>query len=99
MYVCFVTGPTSTEVVPTAQPEREPLILSRTLDYLQKSKIPRVAWIENLDTLQEQKLGMVDLHPEVWGVMPRLDLIARNIHWQKFYKYVVSISRPRFYVG
>lgn len=87
-----MAGSTSTEVAPTAPPEREPLILSRKLDYLQKSKVPRVAWVENLDTLQEKKLGMVDLHPEIWGVMPRVDLIAKNIHWQKFYKFVVSIG-------
>lgn len=93
-YVFLVTGQTPTEVAPTAPAEREPLILSRKLDYMQKSQVPRAAWVENLDTLQEQKLGMVDLHPEIFGVMPRFDLIARNIHWQKFYKYVVR----RFYI-
>ncbi|KAG8257717.1 54S ribosomal protein L4, mitochondrial [Homalodisca vitripennis] len=68
--------------------ERGPLILSRQLKYLPKSIKSRPAWVENLDTLEEQKLGMVDLHPEVWASMPRVDLISQNVHWQRMYKYV-----------
>uniref|UniRef100_A0A1B6MJ38 Large ribosomal subunit protein uL4m n=2 Tax=Graphocephala atropunctata TaxID=36148 RepID=A0A1B6MJ38_9HEMI len=68
--------------------ERAPLMLSRQLKHLPKSIKSRPAWVENLDTLEEQKLGLVDLHPEVWAVMPRVDLISQNVHWQRMYKHV-----------
>lgn len=75
---------------PISVPDKAPLLLSRELSFLPKSIQPRAAWIENLDTLEEQKRGLINLHPEVWACMPRTDIIARNIHWQSRYKYVVS---------
>lgn len=88
-YFTLVLG-NNAELTPVAPPpERSPVIFSRQLKYLPKSIEPRSAWVENLDTLEEQKIGVVDLHPEVWGVMPRIDIISKNIHWQRHYRYVV----------
>lgn len=71
--------------------ERDPIVLSRHLKYLSKAVKPRASWVENLDTVEEQKLGMLDLHPQVWAAMPRTDIISNNIHWQRLYKYVVRL--------
>ncbi|KAK7861675.1 hypothetical protein R5R35_005352 [Gryllus longicercus] len=63
-------------------------ILKRELLYPCKYECPREAWVENLDTVKEQKLGMIHLHPEVFGGKPRMDLLHRNVHWQKMIRYV-----------
>lgn len=88
----FFVGVTDNVITITnTDQDRDPVILNRNLKYLPKSISPRAAWVENLDTLKEQKLGMVNLHPQIWGAMPRTDIIAHNVHWQRFYKFVVSI--------
>ncbi|RZF46650.1 hypothetical protein LSTR_LSTR014986 [Laodelphax striatellus] len=60
----------------------------RNLEFLPKFEKPRQAWVENLDTVEEKKLGLIDLHPNVFGVMPRLDIIYENMLWQQKYRRV-----------
>lgn len=60
-----------------------PIITSRELEYPQKYAKPREAWVCNMDTVKETKLGLVDLHPLVFATMPRMDIIYRNMNWQK----------------
>jgi len=50
--------------------------------------------VENLDTIEEEKLGLVDLHPDVFGTFPRIELINSNIRWQTLYKKVNWASAP-----
>lgn len=68
-----------------------PLITSRKLEFIPKSKTPKAAWLENLDTVEEKKLGMLDLHPDVFSQMPRIDVIHDNVQWQTLYKRVVCM--------
>ncbi|XP_013142542.1 PREDICTED: 39S ribosomal protein L4, mitochondrial [Papilio polytes] len=49
---------------------------------------PREVWIENLDTVEEKKLGLFELHPSVYAAMPRIDIIHRNFVWQTKYRWV-----------
>lgn len=49
---------------------------------------PREVWIENLDTIERKKLGLVMLHPDVFATAPRIDIIHRNVQWQKMYRWV-----------
>lgn len=49
---------------------------------------PREVWIENLDTIEEKKLGLFELHPLVYAAPARVDIIHRNIVWQKKYRWV-----------
>ncbi|KAK0411488.1 hypothetical protein QR680_005677 [Steinernema hermaphroditum] len=46
------------------------------------------AWVTNLCSVEEEKTGIVDLHPDVFRVAPRLDLLHRNITWQSVYRNV-----------
>lgn len=46
------------------------------------------AWVESFDTVEEVKLGIMDLHPAVFGAMPRIDLIRENVKWQQLYRFV-----------
>uniref|UniRef100_T1H643 Large ribosomal subunit protein uL4m n=1 Tax=Megaselia scalaris TaxID=36166 RepID=T1H643_MEGSC len=48
----------------------------------------RQAWIENTDSVEEKKLGLIELHPEIFAAQPRVDIIQENIEWQRKYRYV-----------
>lgn len=52
---------------------------------------PREVWLENLDTVQRKKLGLVILHPHVYATAPRIDIIHQNIQWQRKYRFVVIV--------
>lgn len=54
---------------------------------------PREVWLENLDTVESKKIGLVALHPDVYGAAPRIDIIHQNVRWQRSYRFVV-ISIP-----
>ncbi|KAK2575719.1 hypothetical protein KPH14_012108 [Odynerus spinipes] len=49
---------------------------------------PREAWVENLDTIEEKKLGLITLHPEIFAASPRIDIVHENVKWQKLYRFV-----------
>lgn len=66
-----------------------PIIYSRKLAFPPKFKIPRQVWVSNMDTVEEEKLGLIDLHPEVFAERPRLDIIHENVRWQQLYRHVV----------
>ncbi|XP_055542280.1 39S ribosomal protein L4, mitochondrial [Wyeomyia smithii] len=59
-------------------------------------RVPRSVWIENLDTIEEQKLGIAELSCEVFGATPRIDIVHQNVHWQRMYRFVsFSHSKTR----
>jgi len=53
---------------------------------------PKQIWLENLNTVDEEKLALLELHPQVFGASPRIDIIAKNIRWQSLYGKVVRID-------
>uniref|UniRef100_A0A0K8R6L9 Large ribosomal subunit protein uL4m n=1 Tax=Ixodes ricinus TaxID=34613 RepID=A0A0K8R6L9_IXORI len=65
-----------------------PLITNRKLAYPPKFTQCREAWVENLDTVESEKLGLVPLHPKIFAGFPRIDTLHWNIHWQKNYQRV-----------
>ncbi len=48
-----------------------PLITSRNLFKLNPLQKPLQAWVETLSQIEDQKVGIVDLHPSVFAVNPR----------------------------
>lgn len=49
----------------------------------------REAWVETLDTTGPARTGeIVPLHPDIWSVRPRIDIIQANVEWQNLYKKV-----------
>ena len=60
----------------------------RKLWFPPKYQSPRQIWIENLDTIDEKKLNIVELHPDIFATNPRIDLIHQNVRWQILYRYV-----------
>ena len=48
-----------------------PIIVSRQIDKPNPYIPPKQAWLESMDTLEGEKLGLLDLHPDVFGAHPR----------------------------
>lgn len=71
-------------VVTTSSKEVTP----RVLQYPSPFEKPRQVWLENLDTIDEKKLGILELHPTVFASSPRIDIVHQNVTWQRNYRYV-----------
>lgn len=51
--------------------------------------VARQAWVESMsETSPASKVGLIELNPAVFAVIPRIDLIHRNVKWQNTYKVV-----------
>ncbi|XP_022902494.2 large ribosomal subunit protein uL4m [Onthophagus taurus] len=49
---------------------------------------PRQVWLESLETIDDKKLGIIELHPEIFACNPRIDIIHQNVRWQRLYRFV-----------
>ncbi|CAG5134864.1 unnamed protein product [Candidula unifasciata] len=77
------------EDLETAFPALEtPRMTSRTLRFPVDHTYPRLSWVESMDTYEGTKLGMIDLHPDVFAIYPRIDVLHKNVHWQKMYRHI-----------
>lgn len=65
-----------------------PLMTSRKLQYPNPFMRPRQAWLESMEKIGDQKLGIVDLHPDIFATFPRLDILHNNIQWQLRYRQI-----------
>lgn len=65
-----------------------PAIIPLVTEFQPKYQSARQVWIENLDTIGEQKLGLIELHPDIFATTPRIDVIHQNIEWQRKYRFV-----------
>jgi len=50
--------------------------------------VERQVWVENMDTREEEKRDLINLHPDIWAVYPRIDIIHQNLVWQSKYNVV-----------
>ena len=68
-----------------------PLITSRQLHFLPKTSeiAKRQAWVETMDTINGELVGMVDLHPRIFAYSPHMSIIHQNVEWQLKYQKVV----------
>nr|XP_033780019.1 39S ribosomal protein L4, mitochondrial isoform X2 [Geotrypetes seraphini] len=46
------------------------------------------AWLESLLHYDDERLGLVDLHPDVFTVPPRIDILHQVITWQRNFKRI-----------
>lgn len=67
---------------------KEVQIPDRDLQFPPKYQKPRQVWVENFDTIDEKKLGIIQLHPDIFATNPRIDIIHQNIRWQRLYRFV-----------
>jgi len=68
MCECFVVMPTETS---SAVQRSLPLMTSRQLARVPIGIRPQQAWLETLSSIEDEKLGIVDLHPDIFGIPPR----------------------------
>lgn len=80
-----------TSLVSATQPTLLPVIEK----YLEKqNQLPRQVWIENMTTTDVQRTGLMELHPDVFAATPRIDIIHRNVIWQRKYRFVSFAHAP-----
>ena len=48
--------------------------------------VPRQVWVESLETGEDNDI--MELHPDVFSVYPRIDIIHQNVVWQSKYNVV-----------
>lgn len=60
----------------------------RQLQFPPKYLKPRQVWLESLDTIDERKIGLLDLHPDIFAASPRIDIVQQNVRWQQLYRFV-----------
>ena len=48
-----------------------PLIGTRNLIKLSPLQKPVQAWVQSLSQIEDQKVGIIDLHPSIFAVNPR----------------------------
>lgn len=71
----------------------KPTIIPALEKYLpNQNQVPRQVWIENMSTSQAEHKGLMELHPDVFAVTPRIDVIHQNVSWQRKYRYVSFAS-------
>lgn len=90
----FQTDPDFSRVLEDDSSSTSSIITSRVLEYPQKHTKPREAWVCKLDTIDERKIGLVNLHPLVFAAMPRIDIIYHNYNWQKKLHFVDYKTEP-----
>ena len=54
----------------------------------------RQAWVESMSTPSSVKVGLLELHPQVFSAFPRPDIIQKNFDWQVKYKHVNWLNMP-----
>lgn len=93
---CLTTGSTPSipiedrsEIKRVTDPNDSPIpaVPQREIECLPHLVKPQ-AWLESLKTRESNKLGIIDLHPDVFATFPRIDILQRNIQWQKVYKTI-----------
>lgn len=60
----------------------------RVLDIPVQYGVDRQVWVESLATREVELGEIMTLHPEVWAVYPRIDIIHQNLVWQQKYNVV-----------
>lgn len=68
-----------------------PRKLSPSVTCSSRRVAPRQVWVESLDSGKERYLDIIDLHPDIFAILPRLDLVHLNLYWQAHYRMVVRI--------
>ncbi|XP_049644412.1 39S ribosomal protein L4, mitochondrial [Suncus etruscus] len=49
---------------------------------------PVQAWVESLKGFDQERVGLAELHPDVFSVPPRLDILHQVAIWQKNFKRI-----------
>jgi len=79
---------TSPSYLSTSSPAQKIRVDPAVLDIPVQYNVEREVWVESLATKETQLTSIMSLHPEVWAVYPRMDVIHANMQWQQKYNVV-----------
>jgi hypothetical protein len=70
----------------TLNPSGYTTSLPKTFDSLSsdEASVKKITYNNKLSHL----VGMIDIHPSIFGVTPRLDILFRNVYWQQMYRKI-----------
>lgn len=68
--------------------------LKHTHLYNPKISPARQTWVENFVGSPRELFGIIELHPRIFGVFPRLDYASKAVQWQKSYRSIDYVSMP-----
>ncbi|KAM3723960.1 Uncharacterized protein ACO02O_07130 [Dirofilaria immitis] len=77
--LCFSQN---TSEIPTTSEELALWKIERNNPFIE---IPQ-AWVTTLTEKKESRVDLINLHPDIFRTMPRIDLLHRNITWQENYR-------------
>jgi len=80
-----ITSPSS---LSTSNPRQKIRVDPAVLDIPVQYNVEREVWVESLSTKETELTSIMSLHPEVWAVYPRMDVIHQNMVWQQKYNVV-----------
>ncbi|XP_027811080.1 large ribosomal subunit protein uL4m [Marmota flaviventris] len=66
---------------------REPVLRKCELP-LPAHRRPVQAWVESLRGFEQERVGLAELHPDVFATAPRLDILHQVATWQKNFKRI-----------
>ncbi|XP_007488632.1 39S ribosomal protein L4, mitochondrial isoform X2 [Monodelphis domestica] len=78
-----LAGPKHGSLVPAGAP-----LLRRCELPVPVHRTPVQAWVESLQGYEKTRVGLADLHPDVFAVAPRLDILHDVAMWQKNFKRI-----------
>lgn len=64
----------------------EPVL--RSLTELPLGLSAKQAWLETLSCIENKKLGLLELHPDIFATYPRVDILWKNIRWQERFRKI-----------
>uniref|UniRef100_A0A8C8RZA9 Large ribosomal subunit protein uL4m n=2 Tax=Pelusios castaneus TaxID=367368 RepID=A0A8C8RZA9_9SAUR len=95
-YLRFPKVPTSSPSIADAASQTEkPSLVTPSSPVLRECSIAipshrtaAQAWVESLRHYDDRHVGLADLHPDVFAVMPRIDILHTVAVWQRNYKRI-----------
>jgi len=79
-----ISSPSLSNSSPMQKVRVDPAVLDIPVQY----NVEREVWVESLATKETQLTSIMPLHPDVWAVYPRMDIIHQNLVWQQKYNVV-----------
>ena len=86
--------------VATSPPGSSVPLVRRCVNKVPINKRPIRAWVDNLNEAHPSNDKAAELHPSVFGVHPRMDILNEVVKWQKVYRVMdYAWSRTRADMG
>ena len=81
-------------------PSDECPLIRKCINRMQKNRQPIRHWVDSLQNEVPEYTKAAELHPQVFGVHPRMDILHQVVTWQKRYREVeYSWARSRAEMG